>query len=1022
MAKRLMAFFLAVFMLFCTYSVVLAEEEKNEETKEYTIVTNGDFEKKEGWGLPKEATYVEGENAYEGEGAVKIESTGDAFFTQSIYLVGGETYELSLMAKSDTGALAAVKFEYYSRYAFAGDFEQRWSIGKKWTECKVKFEVPEIVASATMLVRLWGGGNLYFDNIKIEGKISDLLIQSKDQSAAVVDPFNPEASMIKPAIGDENLFENGDMETLGEDGFPVKVDAHGGGWNQDKVTLETEEVYSGKYAAKISTQDGGSPWIRLQAYDLMGGGTYQVSFWYKGTIGTPGAAFNIKLEGYTDSSMRSDNSVIQTDLIRYYTSENWKQVVYTFTIPDNCKMVALYPRCYPASGTLYVDDVKFYLVGMPSFFEIDTDQVFYYSDVKAGTGTVKIKDLAEDIGYKVNVSILDGDKVLMQSKDNEFGEDKKVSLMFPVDLMKDKLKEYTFRAEILNPDGTVADTIEQDIYKCDRPSMLTKEGNFIVDGKPFYPAVLYHSTDPKTFKMAVEEGINVVQTAIRATPEAVIELLDAYQAEGMKVALMLYESNKAAGDPARIDFTKQIVAAVKNHPALFCWMTMDEPNAHYNNRAELYDILTAGYKAIREIDPVHPIYHCEASTDLYDMGLKFTDSMGIDPYPGSFFPFETHVADVTAQAEEISNRYGKGIIQILEVFTFGQAAPTEVQLHSMMYQSVMAGADANGYYPWKMDNPEVDGATLDVSKWWPVIQAFKDYEYDIVWRHYGKHYDTQVFNEIRTDDYWIDIWVDGADVYTAVLNRKAEEQKISVPMTSGNGLVKIPGYSVAPVNGDATITKTEAGFDVDMPAGAALLFKVTPESAVNISRLNEFGDLAGYDWAADAVNQMYGAEVVNDKGAYTFAPGENITRGDFVKFLIRALGLYEYETFRGNFDDVTPDAEYAVEVAIGKQLGILKGVGDNCFNPEAPITRQDLMVICARGMNVVRILDKADLSVLDSFTDVATVADYAKESISVMAQSGIVKGNDDGSINPLGNTTRAEAAVIMQRISDWNCQ
>ena len=35
-----------------------------------------------------------------------------------------------------------------------------------------------------------------------------------------------------------------------------------------------------------------------------------------------------------------------------------------------------------------------------------------------------------------------------------------------------------------------------------------------------------------------------------------------------------------------------------------------------------------------------------------------------------------------------------------------------------------------------------------------------------------------------------------------------------------------------------------------------------------------------------------------------------------------------------------------------------------------------------------------------------------------MIEEEIVKGNPDGTINPLGNTTRAEAAVIMSRIFD----
>ena len=59
------------------------------------------------------------------------------------------------------------------------------------------------------------------------------------------------------------------------------------------------------------------------------------------------------------------------------------------------------------------------------------------------------------------------------------------------------------------------------------------------------------------------------------------------------------------------------------------------------------------------------------------------------------------------------------------------------------------------------------------------------------------------------------------------------------------------------------------------------------------------------------------------------------------------------------------------------------------------------------------IAGSADLS---AFADSGIIADYASGHVSAMVAEGLVKGNADGTINPLGNTTRAEAAVIMQRI------
>ena len=89
------------------------------------------------------------------------------------------------------------------------------------------------------------------------------------------------------------------------------------------------------------------------------------------------------------------------------------------------------------------------------------------------------------------------------------------------------------------------------------------------------------------------------------------------------------------------------------------------------------------------------------------------------------------------------------------------------------------------------------------------------------------------------------------------------------------------------------------------------------------------------------------------------------------------------------------------------------------YEPEAPISRQDAMAIIARGMTYMSMLGKSDAeSRLSVFSDSALIADYAREPIAAMTEEEIVKGNTDGTVNPLGNITRAEAAVIMHRIAN----
>ena len=148
-------------------------------------------------------------------------------------------------------------------------------------------------------------------------------------------------------------------------------------------------------------------------------------------------------------------------------------------------------------------------------------------------------------------------------------------------------------------------------------------------------------------------------------------------------------------------------------------------------------------------------------------------------------------------------------------------------------------------------------------------------------------------------------------------------------------------------------------------------------------------------------------------------PEKNITRADFAGYLIRTLGLTGDDS--DTFADVDDSYTYAKEIAIGKKLGILKGSGDGTYSPEESISRQDLMVICARGLRLARRIADADYkTAIANFRDKGLIADYAVNDIGAMVSSRIITGNPDLTINPLGNTTRAEAAVIMDRITKQN--
>lgn len=179
---------------------------------------------------------------------------------------------------------------------------------------------------------------------------------------------------------------------------------------------------------------------------------------------------------------------------------------------------------------------------------------------------------------------------------------------------------------------------------------------------------------------------------------------------------------------------------------------------------------------------------------------------------------------------------------------------------------------------------------------------------------------------------------------------------------------------------------------------------------------NYFSDVGiKYSWAINAIDQLYDRGVVNGVGDGLFSPGKYTKRGDFTIMVVKALN-FEAD-FTENFSDVKKDSYYYDSIGIAKQLEIVKGTGEN-FNPEGNISRQDMMVIVLKALEVKeKYYEKAGDDYLARYSDKDEISDYAKESIAFLTKMGIVNGSD-GKVSPKQLATRAELSVILQKVLD----
>lgn len=179
---------------------------------------------------------------------------------------------------------------------------------------------------------------------------------------------------------------------------------------------------------------------------------------------------------------------------------------------------------------------------------------------------------------------------------------------------------------------------------------------------------------------------------------------------------------------------------------------------------------------------------------------------------------------------------------------------------------------------------------------------------------------------------------------------------------------------------------------------------------------NKFTDMDNYWWAMDAVNDLASKGIIKGRSETEFDPDSKITRADNTVLLLRVLG--KTATFSENFADVYPDKYYYNEIGMAKTLGIASGVGDNCFDPDAKIKRQDMATLAYRVLAKEGLLTTIpNTTVLNKFVDADEIYFYAREAMAACIDKGLMSGYGDNSIKPNEYASRVEVALFIYRIS-----
>lgn len=176
---------------------------------------------------------------------------------------------------------------------------------------------------------------------------------------------------------------------------------------------------------------------------------------------------------------------------------------------------------------------------------------------------------------------------------------------------------------------------------------------------------------------------------------------------------------------------------------------------------------------------------------------------------------------------------------------------------------------------------------------------------------------------------------------------------------------------------------------------------------------SRFTDIEGH-WAQDAIGVMVERGYMQGTFDTTFEPNLAFSRAMAVTILYRMAG--EPETSSALvFTDVEPGQWYSDAVAWAHNRRIMRGVGDNQFAPAVNITRQELATILHRFAESQGHDIAVTSSTKSNFPDANLIDEWAETAMDWAVYSGLMRGTDLGTLNPRGNATRAEAAMVLMR-------
>lgn len=244
--------------------------------------------------------------------------------------------------------------------------------------------------------------------------------------------------------------------------------------------------------------------------------------------------------------------------------------------------------------------------------------------------------------------------------------------------------------------------------------------------------------------------------------------------------------------------------------------------------------------------------------------------------------------------------------------------------------------------------------------------------------------------------------------------------------TRSDGVVEVAYAAATQLSDDQSFARLTFQPAEDATGSAELTIQTTerdgqPAASTQVIQIElahtcyakDFLDVDLSRWYHEPIDFVVSHGLMKGTGENRFQPNANMTRGQLVTVLHRLAGEPS-ATAKAPFVDVAPEKFYSEAVAWAYENEIAMGVTSDRFVPNDPVTREQVATFLVRYAHWSGV-DVEALGDLSNYRDAASVSPYALEAMTWAVENGIIQGVTQTSLAPKDTATRAQVATILMR-------